>query len=69
MLGSVAKRLEDAGADFLVICTNTMHKVAFAIEQAVSIPTLHIADATAVDIRDLHAMGSGEKSRAFVPVE
>jgi len=43
--------LERAGADFLVLCTNTMHKLAGALEAAVSIPLLHIADATATDIR------------------
>jgi len=42
-----AKLLTEAGADFLVICTNTMHKSVPAIEKAVNIPILHIADATA----------------------
>ena len=47
MLVDAARRIQRAGADFLLICTNTMHKVAPAIEQAISIPLLHIADATA----------------------
>ena len=47
ILGEAAKALEGAGADFLVICTNTMHKVAPEIAARVSIPILHIADATA----------------------
>lgn len=47
ILSAAAKRVEAAGADFLLICTNTMHKVATQIEQAISIPILHIADATA----------------------
>lgn len=47
LLASAAKALESAGADFLVLCTNTMHRVAAQIERAVSIPLLHIADATA----------------------
>jgi aspartate racemase len=47
ILAEAARRLESAGADFLVLCTNTMHKVAPAIERAVRIPFLHIADATA----------------------
>lgn len=47
VLADAARRLETAGADFLVICTNTMHKVAPAIESEVHIPLLHIADATA----------------------
>ncbi|MDG9925747.1 MULTISPECIES: aspartate/glutamate racemase family protein [unclassified Pseudomonas] len=51
LLGEAAAALERAGAEFLVLCTNTMHKVADAIEQAVSIPLLHIADPTAEAIR------------------
>lgn len=47
ILSRAARSLEDAGADFLVIGTNTMHKVAPEIEQAIGIPLLHIADATA----------------------
>jgi aspartate racemase len=46
-LADVARALERAGADMLVLCTNTMHKVARAIDAAVSIPLLHIADCTA----------------------
>ena len=51
MLAAAARSLEAAGADFLVLCTNTMHKVAPAIEAAVGIPLLHIADPTAAGIR------------------
>lgn len=47
ILSRAAQSLEVAGADFLLICTNTMHKVAPAIEAAISIPLIHIADATA----------------------
>ena len=46
-LADAARAVEAAGADFLVLCTNTMHKVAPAIERAVTIPLLHIADPTA----------------------
>jgi aspartate racemase len=42
-----AKNIQAAGADVLLICTNTMHKVAPQIEEAIDIPLLHIADATA----------------------
>lgn len=49
-LAEVARAVERAGADFLVLCTNTMHKVAAEIENAVRIPLLHIADATAEEI-------------------
>ncbi|MBB3231285.1 aspartate/glutamate racemase family protein [Halomonas stenophila] len=47
ILGSAAQAVEAAGADFLVLCTNTMHKVAPQIERVVQAPLLHIADATA----------------------
>lgn len=47
VLTDAAKRLEAAGADFIVICTNTMHKVAPQIQRVIHIPILHIADATA----------------------
>lgn len=59
LLGEAAAALERAGADFLVLCTNTMHKVADAIEQATSIPLLHIADPTAEAILStgLHRVG------------
>jgi aspartate racemase len=42
-----AKHVQDGGADFLVICTNTMHKMAEDVERELRIPLLHIADATA----------------------
>ncbi|WP_437933228.1 aspartate/glutamate racemase family protein [Sorangium sp. So ce341] len=51
VLADAAVRLERAGAGFIVLCTNTMHKVAGAIEERISIPLLHIADATAAEIR------------------
>lgn len=46
-LADAARALERAGADFIVMCTNTMHKVAPAIEAALTIPLLHIATPTA----------------------
>lgn len=46
ILSSAARSLEAAGADFFLICTNTMHRVAEQVEAAVNIPLLHIADAT-----------------------
>lgn len=51
ILAGEARILADAGADFLVLCTNTMHLVAPAIEEATNVPLLHIADATAHRIR------------------
>jgi len=47
ILSKAAQSVESAGADFLLICTNTMHKVAPEIEKSIKIPLLHIADATA----------------------
>jgi aspartate racemase len=51
ILADAAQALERAGADMLVLCTNTMHKVAPAIEAAVNIPLFHIADPTAEEIK------------------
>ncbi|PNH96319.1 aspartate/glutamate racemase family protein [Vibrio diazotrophicus] len=47
ILGDAAKSIQAGGADFLLICTNTMHKVLPQIEKKIDIPVLHIADATA----------------------
>lgn len=47
ILTDSAKKLEVAGADFILICTNTMHKVAPQVASAISVPLLHIADVTA----------------------
>ncbi len=51
ILSDAARRIEAGGADFLLICTNTMHKVADAVSAAVDIPLLHIADATGEALR------------------
>ena len=56
LLATDALRLEEAGADLIVLATNTMHKVAPQIEEAITIPFLHIADATA-DV--VHGAGVG----------
>ena len=50
ILGEAAYNLEKAGANFIVICTNTMHKVINQIEEKISIPILHIAEMTAEKI-------------------
>ena len=50
LLAQQAQRVEAAGADFLLICTNTMHKVADDVAAAITIPLLHLADATALEI-------------------
>ena len=51
ILSQAARRLEAAGADFFMICTNTMHKVADQVCAAVNIPLLHIADTTALQLQ------------------
>jgi len=52
ILSAEAKAIENAKADFLIICTNTMHKVSPLIEQNINIPILHIADATALKLQE-----------------
>ena len=52
MMIDAARRLEKGGAELLVICTNTMHKMAPEVEQAVGIPLIHIVDAIAGSIRE-----------------
>jgi aspartate racemase len=51
VLAAEARALQDAGAELLVLCTNTMHKVAGALTAAVDVPLVHIADATAEAVR------------------
>jgi len=51
ILSAAAKNLEKAGADFIVICTNTMHKIAPQIQSKIGIPILHIAEATADELK------------------
>jgi amino-acid racemase len=50
-LAALARRLEGAGAECLVLCTNTMHRLADEVQAAIEIPLLHIADATAARVR------------------
>lgn len=49
-----AKRLEKGGADMIVICTNTMHKMANEVQESINLPLIHIADTTAQAIKDLN---------------
>lgn len=51
MMVDAAQRLENGGADFIVLCTNTMHKLAGEIERSIKIPFLHIGDATGETIQ------------------
>ncbi len=59
LLVQAAQQVQSAGADFILICTNTMHKMAEAVSMEIQIPLLHIADATAKAIQDqdLHKIG------------
>ncbi|MFO7622765.1 MAG: aspartate/glutamate racemase family protein [Anaerolineales bacterium] len=50
MMVQAARQVEHGGADFLIICTNTMHRTADEVSQSISIPLLHIADATAEQV-------------------
>lgn len=52
ILGNVAETMEQAGAEMLVLCTNTMHKLAPAIEKRIEIPFIHIADVTGAAIAE-----------------
>lgn len=54
ILGRAAKKLEDAGADFILICSNTIHKVTSQIASMIQIPVVHIADATADELKTCH---------------
>jgi len=65
MLSEAARRIQAAGADFLLICTNTMHKVAPEIEAAIQIPLLHIADATAEVLVNMGISSAGLLGTAF----
>ncbi len=59
ILGNAANSLQKGGADFIIICTNTMHKVVEKIKENIHIPVLHIADATAKEIKrkDIQKVG------------
>ncbi|BAR84631.1 TPA: aspartate/glutamate racemase family protein [Bacillus cereus] len=59
ILGNTAYSLQKGGADFIIICTNTMHKVVEKIKEKIDIPVLHIADATAKEIKrkDIQKVG------------
>ncbi len=65
MLAARAAALEAAGAELIVLATNTMHKVAGAIAAAITVPFLHIADATAAAVRDAGLTRLGLLGTAF----
>jgi aspartate racemase len=65
VLAAEAARLELAGADLLLLCTNTMHKVADQVQAAVGIPLLHLADTTAAAVRAAGVPTIGLLATAF----
>jgi len=65
ILVQAAKQLEAADADCIVICTNTMHKLAPEVEQATALPLLHIADATATELKAQQVSTVGLLGTAF----
>jgi len=64
-----ARALERGGADFLLICTNTMHRMAAQVQDSISIPLLHIADPTAAAIKATGAERVGLLGTAFTMEE
>jgi aspartate racemase len=65
ILSNAAVSIEKAGADFFLICTNTMHKVAEQVQKSVNIPLLHIADATAQELVESNISKVGLLGTAF----
>jgi aspartate racemase len=65
ILSKAALSIQEAGADFLLICTNTMHKIAPQIARAIKIPLLHIADATAEHLTEKGIKAVGLLGTAF----
>ncbi|MBS4215140.1 aspartate/glutamate racemase family protein [Neobacillus rhizophilus] len=68
-LAEAALSLEKAGADFIVICTNTMHKVINYIYEKITIPILHIADATVKQIQNMNLNRIGLLGTKYTMVE
>ncbi len=66
---AAARKVENGGADFLIICTNTMHKMADAVQKHIDIPLLHIADATAEKIKAKHLRKIGLLGTRFTMEE
>ena len=65
ILADAARAIETSGADFLLICTNTMHRVAAQVEEAIRIPLVHIADATAEALNGAGIQSTGLLGTAF----
>lgn len=65
LMADAARRIERGGAELLLICSNTMHRMAAEVQQAVSIPLLHIADPTAERLREAGLRRAGLLGTAF----
>jgi aspartate racemase len=65
LLADAARRLERGGADLILICTNTMHRMADEVQAAISVPLLHIADPTATRVRAAGMQRVGLLGTAF----
>lgn len=68
-LASIAKTLEKAGADYIVIATNTMHKLADSIQNEISIPLIHIADCVAEKCKEKNVFNVGLLGTKYTMVE
>jgi aspartate racemase len=66
LLAQAAKGTEAAGADMVLICTNTMHKVADAVQAAIGVPLVHLADVTAAAVRAAGVTTVGLLGSAYV---
>jgi len=66
LLADAANRLERAGADFVIVASNTLHKVAVEVQQRINVPLLHIADAAAEEINTAHISLVGLLGTRFV---
>ena len=68
-LASIAKTLEKGGADYIVIATNTMHKLADYIQKKISIPLIHIADCVAEKCKEKNVLNVGLLGTKYTMVE
>ena len=69
ILSDAAKRLETAGTDFILICTNTLHKVAPEVRKQLSVPILHIAEVTAQELKKAGIDSTGLLGTRFTMTE
>lgn len=68
-LGKIAKTLENAGADYIVIATNTMHKLAEYVQSQITIPLIHIADCVAYKCKKNNVLNIGLLGTKYTMVE